>query len=169
MHASASRSPRLLVPRHLCNFPLPPNSSFPLAEMVASAMKVKPGATTGVKKDDKKDEKKGEKKGAVTTVALQNSGGLTPEGVLQQAMDAGLLKRFNSHMKYHGDVKGDPDARNILTAFDAGTPEEKRALLAKFSKNGKDLKWARDMKQSTTNTTGTSRGFVEDWYNRTLY
>ena len=164
MHASASRSPRLLVPRHLCNSPLPPNSSFPLAEMVASAMKVKPGATTGVKKDVKKDEKKGEKQVTVTTVALQNSG-----DALVQAMDAGLLKRFNSHMKYHGDVKGDPDARNILQAFDAGTPEEKRALLAKFSKNGKDLKWSRDMKSSTTNTTGTSRGFVEDWYNRTLY
>ena len=118
------------------------------------------------KQDTKKDTKKDDKatKQTLQVRASADDGGQKSPPL--PAMDVAELKRFLGHMKYHGGVGADPDTRAILSAYNDGTPEEKRSLLAKFKVNGKDLKWVRNMSASTADSTELKEGFVEDWYLR---
>ena len=129
----------------------------PKLKPAAKKVVAKKGEIQGTKKDTKKEESR---------LVVAQTGG-DREGRKQIPMDAGDLKRFLSHMGYHSKTGGDPDATKILAAYNAGSADEKRGLLAKFKVNGKDLKWARTMSTTTSDSTTTDTGCVRDWYFRT--
>jgi hypothetical protein len=143
------------------------------------AMKEKAAKEKAKAKTDKKSQKQEEEdsqaapaqtavmpyKQGKSTVKAKDDSIIKPHAVLG-ILDPEILKRFCGHMNYHGNVKGDKDARKIMEDYTSGTPSAKRDILAKFSKNGKDLKWIRSMHESTTDTTTTEVGFIEDWYLR---